>query len=225
MSAARRKKPSAARPPLLRVGRDAWLAVAVELFGDDPRAWRFKCPSCGHEQSHNEAKERKPDIGDTSSWIYFSCEGRHTAGVGCDWTLGGLFQIHTLEVLEDSGRAVRCMRFAHPRADELLTAAAASFVMPQQPTTEAKSWAEYSWPDWVPARERELVEEFWSARNGRGPKDYFQSLTNNRGPIFGERVTLGKLFGDDPVTGRFVHRWNNIGAVVLDDGTSQAVSF
>jgi len=224
-SAARRRTEEP--PPLIRLGREAWLAIGAELFGRDPRAWRFKCPGCGHEQSHNEAKERKPDVGDTSGWIYFACEGRRNPAVGCDWTLGGLFQIHTLEVIEDSGRAVQCMRFAHPRADDLLVAAAALFVMPEQPTTDAKSWAEYSWPDWVPERERKLVEDFWSDRNGRGPQDYHRDLRIQRAPIFGARATLGKLCSskNEQVTGRFVHRWNNIGVVVLDDGTSQAVSF
>lgn len=211
--------------PRLRVGRDAWLAIAAELFGDDPRAWRFACPSCGHEQSHNEVKARKPDIGDTSGWIYFACEGRHIASVGCDWTLGGLFQIHSLEVIEDSGRAVQRMRFAHPRADELLAAAASAFVPQQQAMTEAKTWAEYSWPDWVPERERKLVEDFWSDSWHRGPQEYHRDMNSQRAPIFGATATLRKLCGDEPVTGRFVHRWNNIGAVVLADGTSQAVSF
>lgn len=208
---------------LVRVTRERWLAIAAELFGEDPRAWRFTCPACGHEQSHNEVKARKPDVGDTSGWIYFSCEGRHNPGHGCDWTLGGLFQVHTLEVLEESGRAVRCMRFAHPRADELLTAAAAD--LPEQPTTDAKSWAEFTWPEWVPERERKLVEDFWSDNYGRGPQEYHRDLRIQRAPIFGAVVTLEKLCGRESVTGRFVHRWNNIGAVVLGDGTSQAVSF
>jgi hypothetical protein len=220
-SAAARTAP----PPRLRVGRDAWLAIGAELFGKDPRGWRFKCPSCGHEQSHNEAKARKPDIGDTSGWIYFACEGRHTPSVGCDWTLGGLLQIHALEVIEESGRAVACMQFAHPRADELLAAAAEAFVPQEQPATEAKTWAEYSWPEWVPARERKLVEDFWSDKYQRGPQEYHRDLRIQRAPIFGAHVTLTVLFGDGPVTGRFVHRWNNIGAVVLDDGTSKGVSF
>jgi hypothetical protein len=211
--------------PRLRIGRDAWMAIAAELFGADPRAWRFACPSCGHEQSHNEVKSRKSDIGDTSGWIYFACEGRHVAGVGCDWTLGGLFQIHSLEVMEDSGRAVQCMRFAHPRADELLTAAAAAFVPLAQATTEAKTWAEFTWPDWVPERERKLVEDFWADKYTRGPQEYFRDLKVQRAPIFGATATLRKLCGDEHVTGRFVHHWNNIGAVVLADGTSQAVSF
>ncbi|HKY40722.1 MAG TPA: VVA0879 family protein [Polyangiaceae bacterium] len=201
------------------------MALGVELFGQDPRAWRFKCPRCGHEQSHNEATARKPDLGDTSNWIYFACEGRRNPVVGCDWTLGGLFQIHTLEVVEDSGRAVRCMRFAHHLVDELLTTSAKLFVMPQQPTTDAKTWLEYTWPDWVPARERELVEDFWSDKSGRGPREYHRDMSIQSAPIFGVCVTLRKLCGDNKVTGRYVHRWNSIGAVVLDDGTSQAVGF
>jgi hypothetical protein len=112
------------RLPRLRVTREAWLRIGGELFGENPREWRFQCPSCGHIQSEREARERNAEVKNLSDWIYFSCEGRHTPSVGCDWTLGGLFQIHTLEVVSDGGHVSRVMRFAHERADELLTAAA-----------------------------------------------------------------------------------------------------
>jgi|GEM_PF-1113927 len=211
-------------PSRISISRTDWLRIGNELFGADPRAWRFKCPACGHEQSHNETKARRADIGDTSGWIYFACEGRHNPGVGCDWSLGGLFQIHTLEVIEESGRAVACMRFADPRADELLTAATAA--LPQHLTTEASTWAEFVWPDWVPACERELIQGFWSDKYGRAPRDYLSNLRNNRGPIFGSVVTLPKLCREsESVTGRYIHRWNNIGVVVDEAGASQAVSF
>jgi predicted RNA-binding Zn-ribbon protein involved in translation (DUF1610 family) len=28
-----------------------WLAKGKELFGDDPKAWQFVCPNCGHVQA------------------------------------------------------------------------------------------------------------------------------------------------------------------------------
>lgn len=89
-----------------------WRARGSELYGPDMRDWKFRCVACGHVQSHNLAKERNPDIGDTSSWIYFSCEGRHNPAVGCDWTLGGLFQIHELEVVKEDGQRCPCFEFA-----------------------------------------------------------------------------------------------------------------
>ena len=90
---------------------DEWHARGRELYGDDPRKWRFRCVACGNIQSHESVTERNPRIGDTSRWIYYACEGRHTDGVGCDWTLGGLFKVHKLEV-RDGERPVPCFEFA-----------------------------------------------------------------------------------------------------------------
>ena len=91
--------------------RDAWLARGRELYGEDMRQWKFRCVACGHVQSHKLAEARDPNIGDTSRWIAFSCEGRRNSKVGCDWTLGGLFKIHKLTVL-DGERSVPCFEFA-----------------------------------------------------------------------------------------------------------------
>ena len=91
---------------------EAWRAHGRELYGEDSREWKFRCVSCGNIQSHASVTERNPEITDTSSWIFFACEGRHTDGVGCDWTLGGLFQIHKLEVTDTDGRNVQCFEFA-----------------------------------------------------------------------------------------------------------------
>lgn len=93
--------------------RPQWLERGRELYGDDPRKWKFRCVQCGNVQSHESVTARNPEIRDTSSWIFFSCEGRHTDGVGCDWTLGGLFQIHKLEVIDDrDGAHIECFEFA-----------------------------------------------------------------------------------------------------------------
>jgi hypothetical protein len=62
---------------------------------------KFRCVMCGNVQSGASVCARNPEIKleDTVNWIFFACEGRHTDGVGCDWTLGGLFQLHRLEVV------------------------------------------------------------------------------------------------------------------------------
>src|SRR5689334_6919969 len=90
---------------------DEWVTRGRELFGEDKRTWRFRCVRCGNVQSHELVKERNPQIGDTSSWIYYACEGRHTPNVGCDWSLGGLFRIHKLEVIVGDLRTP-CFEFA-----------------------------------------------------------------------------------------------------------------
>lgn len=64
----------------------------------------FVCPRCGTKQTPQDlvdagAGER---IDDAHKYVGFSCVGRFNEGkTGCDWTLGGLFQIHTLEILSD----------------------------------------------------------------------------------------------------------------------------
>lgn len=105
-----------------RIGVEEWTKIAVELFGTNPHDWRFRCTSCGHEQSIREVMERHPNLNpdDVKAWIYFSCEGREWAckrekpEVGCDWTLGGLFQIHKIEVATPDGKTVPAFEFAHP---------------------------------------------------------------------------------------------------------------
>lgn len=74
----------------------------------------FICPACGTLQNALDliaagAGEKFEDVG---GQIGFTCVGRHRgqgspskaiAGKGCNWTLGGLFQIHTLTVLTAEG--------------------------------------------------------------------------------------------------------------------------
>jgi len=91
-----------------------WLARGTELYGDNMRAWRFRCVACGNVQSAELVDARNPELVgvNKSSWIYFACEGRHTAGVGCDWSLGGLFTIHRLEVIPPDGKPAPAFEFA-----------------------------------------------------------------------------------------------------------------
>ena len=85
-----------------------WEAERERLFGKDRKKWQFKCASCGHVQTPQDFI----DIGeDPEKYVFFSCIGRLKKGIGCDWTLGGLLQIHKLEVVAD-GRNVRAFEFA-----------------------------------------------------------------------------------------------------------------
>lgn len=73
----------------------------------------FKCPICGTVQSAVDLIKAGAgtNFDDIEKYIGFSCVGRWTAagpakkdttpGHGCDWTLGGLFQLHTLVVVTD----------------------------------------------------------------------------------------------------------------------------
>ena len=70
-----------------------------------------KCPMCHTVQSIADLQRAgaDPDLS-----FGFSCVGRFTGagpkrkneapGRGCDWTLGGLFPIHTLEVVTEDGK-------------------------------------------------------------------------------------------------------------------------
>lgn len=108
--------PAPARNGRRRITRDEWLEEGKRRFGPDVTTWRFRCVSCGHAQNARDMMERNPDLTlDTlRTTVFFSCEGRFTAGIGCDWTLGGLFHIHTLEVQTDSGAVVPVFEFAEP---------------------------------------------------------------------------------------------------------------
>jgi hypothetical protein len=91
----------------------------------------------------------------------------------------------------------------------------------------AVTWAEYVWPEWVPEEVRTQVESFWAESWGRGPRAWLRDYAEQGAPAFGSVVTLGDGFSLNApkVTGRYVHAWNNIGRIVLDDGTFAYTSF
>ena len=82
----------------------------------------FICPMCGTVQNANDLIKAKAgkSFKDVEKYLGFSCVGRFThrkpppkekgTQMGCDWTLGGLFQLHTLEVVTEDG-------VKHPRFD------------------------------------------------------------------------------------------------------------
>lgn len=91
--------------------RDDWFKKANELFGPDQKLWKFKCPQCGGIQTLNDFIEAR--VTEPGNKFYFSCIGRWVKGRGCDWTLGGLFQIHKIEVLVE-GRNIPVFEFSEP---------------------------------------------------------------------------------------------------------------
>ncbi len=79
----------------------------------------FVCPICKTVQSiQSLINAGVRDQDNAEHFIAFSCVGRLTGagphkkgtppGKGCDWTLGGLFQLHELVVIDENGRE-------HPR--------------------------------------------------------------------------------------------------------------
>jgi len=87
---------------------DDYLAEGERLFGKDRKKWKFICPQCKTIQSYSDFIEAEVSPEDIPKYLGFSCIGRFTEGKkGCDWTLGGLFQIHELEVLHDDKKSPR----------------------------------------------------------------------------------------------------------------------
>jgi hypothetical protein len=85
----------------------------------------FKCVVCDTVQSMADFVAAGCSIKEAESFIGFSCIGRQTnagpfrkgeskPGAGCDWSLGGLFKLHVLEVVDNEGRAHSRFELASP---------------------------------------------------------------------------------------------------------------
>lgn len=92
-------------------------AALAKAWGDDPKHWRFVCPSCGVTQSIADFIEARPDVDPNvlARSVGFSCIGRWTGAEGafnrekfapCNYTSGGLFCINALVVVMDDGEQV-----------------------------------------------------------------------------------------------------------------------
>ena len=75
----------------------------------------FVCPMCKTIQSGIDliAAGAGKDFDEVEKYVAYSCVGRFTGagtprskpdGKPCNWTLGGLFQLHTLEVVTPDGK-------------------------------------------------------------------------------------------------------------------------
>ena len=100
---------------------EAELYAILEAQGVPQKHCAFKCVGCGHVQSF-ASFERYMPLEDTYKYAYFSCEGRVDKSRGCDWTLGGLFQIHKLEIVAEGGEIVPCFEPATPEEAKALMA-------------------------------------------------------------------------------------------------------
>lgn len=94
-----------------------WLAEGERRFGADRKGWKFVCAGCKTVQSAHDfmqhAKDKEAMRKDMLRGIVgFSCIGRYVDGIGCDWTLGGFFQIHTSLIHTDEGKDVPVFDFA-----------------------------------------------------------------------------------------------------------------
>lgn len=118
--------------------------ISVEEFREELRAQgvsgmehgAFKCVACGTVQSMALLAAHGVPEAKLKTQIGFSCVGRWThrtplpasdkwggprsdGKVGCDWTLGGLFQQHELIVIDENGEHP-CFGLATPEEAQAL---------------------------------------------------------------------------------------------------------
>lgn len=94
------------------------------------------------------------------------------------------------------------------------------------PETAPATWAAFNWPEWIPESVRQRLSEFWSEKHGRSPRAWMESFTYAyaRHPVIGTEVTCesDSLWGcrgsTEPIVGRWIPMWNNMGRVVGSDG-------
>ena len=89
---------------------EQFTALGTKLYGENIVKWKFKCVKCGNVQSGQDFIDA--GIDSPAGKVFFSCIGRWKKGVGCDWTLGGLFRIHRRVVIGLDGRKVPVFLFA-----------------------------------------------------------------------------------------------------------------
>lgn len=101
---------------------EEWQKEAERLFGKDTKQWKFECPMCHTIQTPKDLIDTGMTVEEMQGYVGFSCIGRFTKEKGCDWTLGGLFRIHTVEIKTDKGfRPYFDFAYPQPQKDYLRT--------------------------------------------------------------------------------------------------------
>lgn len=100
----------------------------------------FRCVMCGTIQSGQSLINASAGktFDEVEKFVGFSCVGRFTnagphkkgnpPGKGCDWTLGGLFTFHDLEVIDTEGKPSPRFALATPEEAQALAASWAAIV-------------------------------------------------------------------------------------------------
>lgn len=103
--------------------------AAIKAQGVPTKQVKFICPMCGTSQSAEDFI--KAGVGatfaDVEKYVGFSCIGRFTGagaprkepdGQSCNWTLGGLFRLHRLEVVTPDGERHPYFEVAKARGEQ-----------------------------------------------------------------------------------------------------------
>lgn len=94
------------------------------------------------------------------------------------------------------------------------------------PSEMPKNWEDYTWPEWISQETRNQIQRFWSSNHHSGPSDWMKDNVAQRTPSIGSRVGIlaHRAFAsictpeESTHQGRWVHKWNNIGCVITDEG-------
>lgn len=98
---------------------------ALRSQGVEREHYTFRCPMCRSLQSASDLIRAGAgqSFEHVEKYLGFSCLGRFTGAPGprkdpdgqpCDWTLGGLFSLHKLEVITEDGSHVPRFEVASP---------------------------------------------------------------------------------------------------------------
>jgi hypothetical protein len=108
--------------PIKFIGQPIQVLTTQEFYDElkkqniyDKTDLAFKCPRCGVVQSARSLilAGAGKDFKEVEPYVAFSCVGRWTGaeqprakqdGKPCNWTLGGLFQMHKLEIVTPNGK-------------------------------------------------------------------------------------------------------------------------
>ena len=125
---------------------------------------------------------------------------------------------------------------AEPLVEEIDLTGWGTIAAKIDPKRQPKTWEDFTWPDWVPAQQRQHIEAFWGTDHGRSPASWAEDHHCQRCPETGSVVGVKEVspsgwgsvcFPWDPeaeFTGRFLHCWNNVGRVIKGDGETHYVS-
>ena len=92
-----------------KISLEEWHEKGKRLFGDYKK-WKFKCCNCGNIQTIEDFENLNISNLDPETVVFFSCIGRWIEGsqgtLGnkkspCNYTLGGLFDIGKVKVIDE----------------------------------------------------------------------------------------------------------------------------
>jgi len=88
------------------------------------------------------------------------------------------------------------------------------------------TFGKYKFPNWVSVKVAQQIMDFWGCF-GRTYKDWLENSPDNLPNMGDEVVFFRRKCGTDlyeRLEGKFIHTWNNMGRIILSDGTDKMVS-